>query len=54
MPKMGDNIHIPLPESEGLESLLAVKPAKDLNRPGAKAKEARRQEKSKSGEQKAP
>lgn len=34
MPKPGDNIRIPLPETEALRLLLKVKPTADMPRPG--------------------
>lgn len=38
MPKPGDTIHIPLKEREALAGLLAVRPTKDMPRPGATGK----------------
>lgn len=35
MAKLDYKIHIPLPEQEALAGLLAVKPTKDMPRPGA-------------------
>src|ERR1019366_10521606 len=37
MPKLGDNIHIPLAEREALAGLLKVKPTADMPRPRAHA-----------------
>ena len=34
MPRPGDNVHIPLEESEALRLLLKVKPTTDMPRPG--------------------
>lgn len=35
MPRMGDNIHIPLSEAEALRLMLKVKPTAEMPRPGA-------------------
>jgi hypothetical protein len=34
MPRTGDNVHIPLPESDALRLMLKVKPAAGMPRPG--------------------
>jgi hypothetical protein len=42
MPRPGDNVHIPLPESEALRLLLQVKPTGDMPRPGTHATAAKK------------
>jgi hypothetical protein len=37
MPRSGDNVHIPLEESEALRLLLKVKPTAEMPRPGTNA-----------------
>jgi hypothetical protein len=37
VPRPGDNIHIPLAESEALGLMFQVKPTADMPRPGAHA-----------------
>jgi hypothetical protein len=42
MPHPGDKIHIPLKTDEALRLALKVKPTKDMPRPGAAKKKARK------------
>jgi hypothetical protein len=47
MARAGDNIHIPLRETDALRALLRVKPTADMPRPGAQATKAKRKTKKK-------
>ena len=47
VPRPGDNIHIPLKESEALRLLLKVKPTDEMPRPGANPTKAKRKRSSK-------
>jgi hypothetical protein len=42
VPRPGDNIHIPLSESEALRLMLRVKPTAEMPRPGANPTKAKR------------